>query len=415
MQRTGVDAGLGALPAKPFRAESGRSAGQTHSSATPPRRIDTKPAATSSALGLFFRSQKYVRIAYKRPPNNRIADMNSALDPSSILQTAFGFWGSKVLLTAVEFGVFTQLGEQQMTGAELGAKLQLHPRGIADFFDALVAMKFLGRNGDGPEGRYFNTPEGSLFLDEKSPRYIGGILIMLNARLFKFWHDLPEALRTGRPQNEIKHGQKGMFEELYSDLPRLEQFMGAMTGLSRMNFEVFAQRFDFSKFKTLCDVGGATGLLSIEVAKRHPHLHCTSFDLPAVEPIAARHIAAAGLEGRVSTASGDFFADPMPKADLITMGMILHDWNLEKKMHLIRAAYDALPPGGALVAIEALIDDARRENVQGLLMSLNMLIEFGDAFDYSGADFRKWCGEVGFKRFEVIHLAGPSSAAVAYK
>jgi len=347
--------------------------------------------------------------------NQNRTRMNAALDPSSILQTAFGFWHSKVLLTAVEFGVFTKLAGRRLTGAELGAELQFHPRAIADFFDALVAMKFLGREGDGPQARYFNTPEGSLFLDEASPRYIGGWLAMCNARLFKFWNDLPEALRTGRAQNEIKHGQKGMFEELYSDLPRLEQFMGAMTGLSRINFEAFADKFDFSKFQTLCDVGGATGLLSIEVAKKHSHLKCISFDLPAVEPIAKKHIAAAGLENRIGTASGDFFKDPLPKADVITMGMILHDWNLEKKMHLIRSAYDALPPGGALVAIEALIDDARRENVQGLLMSLNMLIEFGDAFDYSGADFRKWCTEVGFKRFEIIHLAGPSSAAVAYK
>lgn len=341
--------------------------------------------------------------------------MNTAPNPSSILQTAFGFWHSKVLLTAVEFGLFTKLGSRHLTGADLGAALQLHPRAITDFFDALVAMKFLGREGDGASARYFNTPEGALFLDETSPRYIGGILIMLNARLFKFWNDLPEALRTGRPQNEVKHGQKGIFEELYSDLPKLEQFMGAMTGISRLNFEAFAEKFDFSKFQTLCDVGGATGLLCTEVAKKHSHLSCISFDLPAVEPIAKKHIATVGLDGRVSTTAGDFFQDPLPKADVITMGMILHDWNLEKKMHLIRAAYDALPPGGALVAIEALIDDARRENVQGLLMSLNMLIEFGDAFDYSGADFRQWCGEAGFQRFEVIHLAGPSSAAVAYK
>jgi hypothetical protein len=341
--------------------------------------------------------------------------MTSSLDPSAILQTAFGFWHSKVLLTAVEFGVFTKLADRRLTGVELGAEVQLHPRAIADFFDALVAMRFLDREGDGPWARYLNTPEGSLFLDQASPRYIGGILVMLNARLFKFWNDLPEALRTGRPQNEVKHGQKGIFEELYSDLPRLEQFMGAMTGLSRMNFEAFASRFDFSGFKTLCDVGGATGLLSIEVAKRHPHLKCITFDLPAVQPIATRHIARAGLESRVETASGDFFQSPLPRADVITMGMILHDWNLEKKMHLIRAAYEALPPGGALVAIESLIDDARRENVQGLLMSLNMLIEFGDAFDYSGADFRLWCSEVGFQRFDVIPLAGPSSAAVAYK
>ena len=338
-----------------------------------------------------------------------------APNPSAILQTAFSFWSSKVLLTAVEFGVFTKLANRQLTGAELGAELTLHPRAIADFFDALVAMKFLDREGEGPQAKYFNTPEGALFLDENSPRYVGGILVMLNARLFKFWHDLPEALRTGKPQNEIKHGQKGMFEELYEELPRLEQFMGAMTGLSRINFEAFADKFDFSRFKTLCDIGGATGLLCTEVAKRHPHLQCTSFDLPLVEPIAQKHIAAVGLSSRVGTAYGDFFKDPLPKADIITMGMILHDWNLEKKMHLIRAAYDALPSGGALVTIEALIDDARRENVQGLLMSLNMLIEFGDAFDYSGADFRKWCGEAGFQRFEVIHLAGPSSAAVAYK
>src|SRR5882762_9405080 len=226
------------------------------------------------------------------------------LDPSQILQTAFAFWSSKVLLTAVEFGVFTQLGQRRVTGAELGGELGLHPRAIGDFFDALVAMKFLDRDGDGPSAKYFNTPAGALYLDAASPRYVGGWLAMLNARLFKFWHDLPEALRTGRPQNEMKHGQKGMFEELYAELPRLEQFMGAMTGLSRINFEAFAAKFDFSKFKTLCDVGGATGLLCIETAKRHPHLLCISFDLPPVEPIAKRHIAVAGLSDRIATASG---------------------------------------------------------------------------------------------------------------
>lgn len=340
---------------------------------------------------------------------------NEPPKPDSILQSAFGFWSSKVLLSAVEFGVFTTLGERRLTGAELGGELGLHPRAIADFFDSLVAMKMLEREGDGPDGRYFNTPETGLYLDANSPRYIGGILEMLNARLFKFWHDLPEALRTGQPQNEIKHTGTAMFEELYSDPARLEQFMGAMTGISRLNFEVFAEKFEFSPYQTLCDVGGATGLLSIEIAKRHPHLQCLSFDLPPVEPIARRSIAAAGLEDRITPVSGDFFRDPLPKADVITMGMILHDWNLEKKMHLIRAAYDALPEGGALVAIEALIDDARRKNLHGLLMSLNMLIEFGDAFDYTGADFRGWCAEAGFQRFDTMHLAGPSSAAIAWK
>jgi cyclopropane fatty-acyl-phospholipid synthase-like methyltransferase len=206
-----------------------------------------------------------------------------------------------------------------------------------------------------------------------------------------------------------------MFAELYSKPERLEQFMDAMSGISAANFQTFAEKFDFSRYGTVCDVGGATGQLSMCVAERHPHVRCTSLDLPAATTIAQRKIAAAGLADRVSTRSIDFFAESLPKADVITMGMILHDWNLEKKMHLVRAAYDALPPGGAFVVVENLIDDARRQNAFGLMMSLNMLIEFGDAFDFTVADFFGWCRQVGFRTMEVIPLAGPASAGVAYK
>jgi predicted O-methyltransferase YrrM len=206
-----------------------------------------------------------------------------------------------------------------------------------------------------------------------------------------------------------------MFDELYADEARLEQFMNAMAGLSASPFMTLAEKFEFSKYETLCDVGGATGQLSIILAKRHPNLRCTTFDLPAVEPIAKRTIESAGLSDRIAAVGGDFFTDPLPKADVITMGLILHDWNLEKKKHLVKAAYDALPEGGAYIVIENLIDDARRDNAFGLLMSLNMLIEFGDAFDYTGADFDGWCKEAGFKKTEVLPLAGPTSAGIAYK
>ena len=191
--------------------------------------------------------------------------------------------------------------------------------------------------------------------------------------------------------------------------------MNAMAGISMGPFMALAEKVDFSGYQTLCDVGGATGQLSIIVAGRHPHLRCTSFDLPVVEPIAQRTIEAAGMSDRVQTAAGDFFAEPLPKADVITMGLILHDWNLDRKMQLVKAAYDALPEGGAFIVVENIIDDARRENAFGLLMSLNMLIEFGDAFDFTGADFDGWCKEVGFSDTEVVPLAGPTSAAIAHK
>ena len=337
------------------------------------------------------------------------------LSPARIMEVGLGFWPSKTLLAAVELGVFTTLGPAAMTGSELQQALGLHARANPDFFDALVALRFLERDGDGANARYRTTAETAAFLDRRSPHYMGGFLEMANARLYRFWGDLAEGLRTGRPQNEIKHGGSGMFEELYRDPQRLELFMDAMSGISAANFTAFAEQFPFSRYQTLCDVGGATGQLSMIAARRHPHLRCTSVDLPAVTAIAERRIAAAGLSDRVLTRSVDIFREPLPPADVVSMGMVLHDWNLEKKLQLIRAAYDALPAGGAFVVIENLIDDARREHVFGLMMSLNMLIEFGEAFDFTAADFFGWCRRVGFRETAVIALGGPASAAVAYK
>ena len=341
--------------------------------------------------------------------------MEPNITPSQIMQVGSGFWASKVLLTAVEFEVFTRLAERSMTAAELEEALQLTSRATADFLDALVAMNFLERDGDGPGSRYGNAEATNTFLDKKKPSYIGGILEMFNARSYRYWDNLGEALRTGEAQTEVKETGRSVFEKLYNDPEGLAGFLNAMTGISAGNFQALAQKFDFSGYKTLCDVGGATAQLSRMVAREHPHLLCTSFDLPVVAPIARNHIEAAGLSDRIEAVGGDFFQDPLPKADVITMGMILHDWNLEKKMQLIRSAYNALPEGGAFIVVENLIDDARRENVFGLLMSLNMLVEFGDAFDFTAADFHGWCREVGFSRFDVLSLAGPASAGIAYK
>ena len=338
-----------------------------------------------------------------------------SLDPTAILHTATGFWASKVLLTAVDFNLFSTLGDGSMTAGELGEALGIHPRARYDFFDALVALGFLGREGDGPGGRYRNTPETAAFLVEQSPAYIGGMAKMLNSRLFGFWNGLGDALRTGKPQNEIKLTGKPMFAELYADQARLGEFLQAMTGLQAGNFRLLAERFDFASYRTVTDVGGALAMLSRVVASRHPHLRFQTFDLPPVSVHAQKAIDDAGLAERIHVVAGDFFVDPFPRAGVVTMGNILHDWNLEQKLHLIRKAYDALPEGGALIAIENVIDDARRENAFGLLMSLNMLIETRGGFDYTAADFTSWAKDAGFSRVDIMHLTGSSSAVIAYK
>src|ERR1700694_4956340 len=336
------------------------------------------------------------------------------LDPSHIMEVGAGFWPAKTLLSAVELDLFSLLGGASMSGEEVGARLALHPRAIYDFLDALVALGFLERDGQGTDGRYRNSAEAAASLDKHSPTYVGGFLEMCNTRSYGFWGELTEALKTGEPQTEVKLTGKPIFEELYGNPAGLERFMQAL-GVSFGDFHVLAERFDFARYHTICDVGGATGQLCMTLAGRFSHLRCTSYDLPVVAPIAARSIAAAGLSDRVTVASGDFFADALPQADVITMGHILHDWNLDRKMQLIRAAYDALPDGGAFILIEHLIDDARRDNVFALMMSLNMLIEFGDGFGFTGSDFAGWCREAGFRDIEIHPLPGPTSAGIAYK
>ena len=327
-----------------------------------------------------------------------------------------GFWASKTLLSAVELGLFTGSPTGPKTGAELEQALGLHPRATYDFLDALVALGLLARRGDGAEGRYMNTPATALYLDRASPRYVGGMLEMANSRLYPFWADLTAGAPDRQAAERDQAPGKPMFDELYADPARLEQFMAAMAGVSRANFEAFADKFDFSPYRSLADIGGATGQLAAIVAgaPSAPRLrslrpaggHARSPSAASPRP-ASRTASAPGR----STSSSDEF----PSADLITMGMILHDWNLEHKKMLIAKAYRALPEGGAFVAIENIIDDARRDNAFGLMMSLNMLIEFGDAFDFTGADFTAWCLEAGFSRCEILPLGGPASAAIAYK
>lgn len=334
--------------------------------------------------------------------------------PDHLMQIGTGFMASKTLLSAVELELFTVLGADTMSGSEIGGRLGLHPRSKYDFLDALVALGLLDREGDGPEAQYRNTANTAYFLDKSQPAYLGGILEMANARLYGFWDNLTEALKTGAPQNEAKAGGS-FFGVLYSDPMRLEQFLGAMQGIQMGNFFALLDKIDFASATTLCDVGGANGTLCGLAAQRYANLSATAFDLPPVVPVAQRHLEAMGVGARVNVVGGDFFADDLPKADIIVMGNILHDWDEGQKKTLIAKAHKALNDGGRFMAIENVIDDARRTNAFGLLMSLNMLIELPGGFDYTGAQFDSWCQEAGFERTEVVPLAGPASVAIAYR
>ncbi len=337
------------------------------------------------------------------------------ISPSRIIETGMGFWASKTLLTAVNLGLFTLLAKGALTAKEIKEHLELNERSLYDFLDALVALGFLKRKGLEQTAVYSNTAETDLYLDKNKATYIGGMLEMGNNRLYPFWNYLEDALKTGLPQNEVKNGNMPFFEVLYSNEKRLRQFISAMGGFQMGNFISFAKTFDFSKYKTLCDIGGAGCELSMQVSTHHPHMECISFDLPKVSEIAQEKLEDMDYSPRIKIVSGNFFNEDFPSVDVITMGNILHDWGTRDKKLLISKAYQALPKGGALVVLENLIDDERKENVFGLLMSLNMLIETYEGYDFTASKFNRWAKDAGFQRTEVIPLAGPTSAAIAYK
>jgi hypothetical protein len=336
--------------------------------------------------------------------------MPKQLSADRIIELGIGFMASKTLLSAVELGLFTQLASGPMKEEALRARLGLHTRSARDFFDSLVALGLLRKRN----GRYSNTAETDRFLDREKPEYVGGVLEMFGARLYRFWGSLTEGLRTGKPQNEIKAGED-LFDALYGDPEALKAFCKAMTGRSLMAARAIAKKFPWRRYQTFADLGTAEGALPAEVALAHKHLNCIGFDLPPVRPVFEEYVASRGVADRVRFQPGDFFKDSMPRAQVLSMGAILHDWDFDQKRALIRKAHEAIPDGGAFIVFEWLIDDARGKRVPALMMSLNMLIETQGGFDFTGADCRRWMRDAGFSRTRVEHLAGPVWMVIGIK
>jgi O-methyltransferase domain/Dimerisation domain len=337
--------------------------------------------------------------------------MSTPPSADRVEQVSFGFMASKVLFSAIEFGLFTELAKESMDAAEIQKRCGLHPRGVRDFLETLVALRMLERRGE----IYSNTSETDFYLDRAKFTYIGHYIEIQSLRGYQLFDKVSEALRTGEPQNEIKSGDEDWVDAMYRTPERLRFFLRGMTGHSLPSAMAIARKFPWEKYRTFADVGTAEGCLPVQVAMAHPHLVGEGFDLPAVRPFFDEYVASFHLQDRVKFRVGDFFKEPLPAADVLVMGMILHDWNLDVKMALLKKAYDALPRGGALIVYDHLIDDERRKNIAGLLMSLIMLVETQGGFDYTGADCCKWMREAGFSETRVEQLTGIESMVVGIK
>ncbi|MCB1954977.1 MAG: hypothetical protein KDG55_04840 [Rhodocyclaceae bacterium] len=332
------------------------------------------------------------------------------VSPEYILSLANGFAATRCLLSAVEFDLFGRLAVGPADLTTLEKDLGLHPRASRDFLDTLVALGLVERE----DGLYANTPPAAAYLVRDGELSIVGLLEMLDRRLYGYWTGLSDALRSGRPQNELRHGGESLFTALAADPPRQRQFLRAMTALSRKANQAIARRFPWQGFRSFADLGCAEGDLALQIALAHPHLQGTGFDLPSVRPAFQDHVTRHGAADRLRFQAGDFFADPLPPVDVLCFGHILHDWSLDQRKALIARAHAALPPDGALIIYDAMIDDAREANLHALLMSLTMLIETPAGADYTGADCQAWLREAGFREVRCERLGGADSMVVGF-
>jgi hypothetical protein len=336
--------------------------------------------------------------------------MSSTDSLEGILELGYAFRGAKALLSRVDLGVFTALAGGALDGEALRRQLGLAERGARDFFDALVALGLLHRDS---AGRYANAPAADLCLDARKESYIGGLFENLNAREYPSWANLTGALRTGRPQAGLEGPSH--FGPLFADPQRLAFFVNAMTGASLAPAKALAANCPWDRYQTFVDIGTAQGCVPVQVALAHPHLAGAGFDLPILAGAFERYVKERDLSARIQFITGDFFVDPLPAADVLIMGRVLHNWNLERKRMLLQKAHAALPPGGALIVCERLIDDARNACATGLLPSLNMLIMTEGGFDFTAADCIAGRRDAGFREMRTEPLTDAHAMIVAVK
>lgn len=333
--------------------------------------------------------------------------------PDHIMELGLGFQASKTLLAATKLGLFETLASGPKTRAALEDELGLHPRSAADFLDALVALDLLNRE----DGEYCNTREADAFLVPGSPSYLGGFLEMANDRLYHFWGDLEAGLRTGQTRNELEDEDTHPFDGIiYQNEAILEQFVGAMTGLSLGVANVLAQDFPWDEFETVVDLGTSEGIVPKRIAEENDHIHASGADLPRVEPYFQEFAGQSPAADRIEFLPTDFFADkPLPAAEVYILGHILHDWGLDDKREILAKVSEAVNPGGAVIVYGTMIDEERREAELPLLMSLNMLLETPEGFDYTAGECIEWLHDAGFEGGETRPLPGPETMVHARK
>jgi len=334
-----------------------------------------------------------------------------AVDPGPLIRLTIADCAAKVLHSAVTLGVFGALAEgRPADSAELAWRTGLHHRMVPDFLDALAGLGLLERTEG---GRYRNSPLAQTYLVPDSSSYLGGFVELTNETLYGTWGRLTEALRSGEPQH-LDPDKGGFVGDRHKDPAKMKRFLAGLDAYSdRMGAEL-ARRLDWGRHSSFVDLGGARGNLAAVLVRAHPHLKATCFDLERTRPLFTEHIGGLGLADRIAFAGGDFFADPLPPADVVVLGHILHGFDTGRRRELLGRVFEAVRPGGTVLVYDRMVDDDRSDP-ERLLSSLHMRLVSPDGSEYRVADCRSWLREAGFTDGTAEPLLGTHTLVSAHK
>ena len=314
-------------------------------------------------------------------------------DPAIVLDLIEAFRRSKTMFTAVSLGVFEQLARGRMSASELALVLKCNADALGRLLDGCAGLGLLRREGE----QYAITDVAQTYLVSSSPDTLAGYVTYSDRSLFKLWSNLEDAVREGTNRWEQTFGSReSLFAHFFQNDGSTRNFLSGMHGFGQIASSQIVETFDLSEFQRMADLGGATGHLCIAACERYPHLQATVFDLPQVERFANEHLQRSSARERLHFKAGDFFKDDLPAADLYTLGRIVHDWDEVKIDRLLAKVYASLPPGGAVLIVEALLEDDHSGPVFALMQSLNMLI-CTDGKERSCPEYRALLQRAGFE------------------
>jgi acetylserotonin N-methyltransferase len=332
-------------------------------------------------------------------------------NPAHVLDLIEAFRRSKVMFTAVSLGIFDRLQDAPARAADLALALDANPDALERLLDACAALGLLRKDA----GVYANEPVATHYLCSASPHTLAGYIRYSDAALYPMWGSLADAVREGTHRWTQTFGLDGpIFSAFFRTDEAMRDFLRGMHGFGMLTSPHVAAAFDLSRFRRLVDLGGATGHLTIAACERYPGLRGVVFDLPRATVLAREQVALSPARDRIEVIPGDFFEDELPEADLYAVGRILHDWSEEKIDRLLSRIFRCLPPGGALLIAEKLLNEDGVGPVPANMQSLNMLI-VTEGKERTAGQYAALLRRAGFARVEASRTGVYLDAILAVK